>query len=174
MGDPMKHLYLLRHGKSDWTDHETIEDFARPLAKRGKKASAKIGLHLNGGGFKPVDLVLCSGSVRTRETWDRVAAELTGDDQIKVKYSDKLYHAANTISVVKMIRKMKKDHQAIMVVGHFPWIMLLANDLLMKPKISEFPTCALVYIQCDIKRWKDLLAGSPNNNLEHFVRPRSL
>ena len=170
----MKHLYLLRHGKSDWTDADTLDDFDRPLAKRGIKAARKIGLHLDRKDFKPVDLVLCSASLRTKQTWAGVSSKLTRTDSIKVKYLKSLYHTANTVSVVEALRKVKGNPKAIMVVGHFPWIMVLANDLLTKPRLSEYPTCALAHIQCDIKRWKDLLAASPHNKLENFIRPRSL
>ena len=170
----MKHLFLLRHGKSDWTDYETLGDFKRPLAKRGRKAAAKIGKHLGSSGFEPLDLVLCSSSERTRETWARVSVQLTGSDQIKVEAMDALYHTATTDSVVKLLREVKDDPRTIVVVGHFPWIMALANDLLRRPELDEFPTCALAYIRCDIARWKDLETGSTNNRLEHFVRPRSL
>lgn len=34
----MKKLFLIRHGKSDWSN-ENLEDFDRPLNARGKKCS---------------------------------------------------------------------------------------------------------------------------------------
>ena len=35
-------LYLLRHAKSSWAD-ESMRDFDRPLANRGREACAVIG-----------------------------------------------------------------------------------------------------------------------------------
>ena len=68
----MKVLYLLRHAKSSWKD-PTLEDFDRPLNKRGRSAAKTMGRHLHRNGLRP-DLVLCSAARRTQETWTLVSA----------------------------------------------------------------------------------------------------
>ena len=54
----MRTLLLLRHAKSSWDD-PSLEDFDRPLAKRGRKAAPRMAHHLKKKGLIP-DLVLCS------------------------------------------------------------------------------------------------------------------
>src|SRR5918992_1021254 len=68
-------LSLLRHAKSSWADRE-LDDHERPLATRGIKAAGAMGAFIAREGLRP-DLILCSGSVRTRATLALVL-ELTG------------------------------------------------------------------------------------------------
>ena len=42
----MKHLYLLRHAKSSWDD-PSLNDYERPLSKRGKNNCNKIETFLS-------------------------------------------------------------------------------------------------------------------------------
>ena len=53
---------MLRHAKSSWKD-ETLSDFERPLAGRGRKAAAGIAEHLRDEGRAP-DRVLCAARGR--------------------------------------------------------------------------------------------------------------
>src|SRR5207249_4913788 len=62
---PMHRLHLLRHAKSD-RDAE-LEDHERPLARRGREAARRVGESLPAA-IGALDLVLCSPSLRTRET----------------------------------------------------------------------------------------------------------
>ena len=67
-------LFLLRHAKSSWAD-PGLDDYERPLAKRGVNAGAEMGKYLKRQKLRP-DLILCSGAVRTRATLELVLAEL--------------------------------------------------------------------------------------------------
>jgi phosphohistidine phosphatase len=62
----MRTLYLLRHGKSSWSD-ASIRDFDRPLKDRGRKAAERVGKRLASEKLK-APLVICSPAVRARET----------------------------------------------------------------------------------------------------------
>jgi phosphohistidine phosphatase len=62
----VKHLYLLRHGKSSWTD-QSLPDADRPLAPRGVRALGRMRTHLRKADIHP-DLVICSPALRTRHT----------------------------------------------------------------------------------------------------------
>ncbi|MEM5426956.1 SixA phosphatase family protein [Cupriavidus oxalaticus] len=95
-------------------------DMQRPLTRRGRKqaeASAKwLRAHL------PSDTrVLCSPSVRTRET----AAALTGDAQIV----EALGPGADVSSVLAAIQWPERTEHVV-VVGHQPWIGRVASLLL--------------------------------------------
>ena len=66
----MLRLWLLRHAKSAWDD-PALDDFARPLSARGKKACRALARHMGERAIYP-DLVLCSPATRTRQTWERL------------------------------------------------------------------------------------------------------
>ena len=51
-------LSLLRHAKSSWDDG-SIEDFERPLAKRGESAAPRMGAFMAEHDLAP-QLILCS------------------------------------------------------------------------------------------------------------------
>jgi phosphohistidine phosphatase len=67
-------LILLRHGKSNWSD-STLADIDRPLAPRGERASKRIAKYMRRRKIRP-DLVLCSTSVRTRQTLEAIQPSL--------------------------------------------------------------------------------------------------
>jgi len=58
-------LVLLRHSKA--VPPESMPDFERPLADRGRADARAAGRYLVAEGIE-ADLVLCSPSQRTRET----------------------------------------------------------------------------------------------------------
>src|SRR5690242_2888272 len=84
-------LSLLRHAKSNWDD-ATLDDFDRPLSKRGANAAPEMGRAIRELKLKP-DLVLCSAAVRTRATVALVLLEL-GPPPPEVRYDEALYLAS--------------------------------------------------------------------------------
>ena len=62
----MKTLLLLRHAKSSWDD-PTLQDFDRPLNKRGIEAAALVGKFMRKREVRP-DLVLSSPAKRAAQT----------------------------------------------------------------------------------------------------------
>ena len=63
---PERTLYVLRHAKSSW-DNAGQRDHDRPLSPRGQRAVKLLAEYLQRRAIRP-ELVLCSTSVRTRET----------------------------------------------------------------------------------------------------------
>ncbi|MFK0293496.1 SixA phosphatase family protein [Streptomyces sp. NPDC090442] len=77
-GSAHTRLIVLRHAKSAWP--EGVPDHERPLAGRGRRDAPAAGRWLWQQHCAP-DVVLCSTSRRTRETWARVAGELGTTEQ---------------------------------------------------------------------------------------------
>lgn len=128
----MKQLSLLRHAKSD---QDGTPDFERTLNLRGLSESVLMGKHLRDIGHG-VDLILCSSSMRTRQTCERVCLEwgYSGD----IEYRDDLYlatrdHLLTTASHSSVSR--------LMLIAHNPGIEELASQL--ANKILAMPPCAL-------------------------------
>ena len=88
----MKTVTLFRHAKSGDKDNPNIEDFDRPLASRGLKAAPKMGAAMRDRKLRP-DLILCSPSVRTRQTLSLAAPE-AWDAPPEVRFEERLYEAS--------------------------------------------------------------------------------
>src|SRR5438128_10145516 len=67
-------VILLRHGKSSWSD-PTLADLDRPLAPRGERAARIIAKYIRRKKIRPA-LVLCSPSLRTRQTLEAIQSSL--------------------------------------------------------------------------------------------------
>jgi phosphohistidine phosphatase len=109
-----RRLVLLRHAKSEHPD--AISDIQRPLSLVGRRQSARVGVGLAEEDLVP-DLVLCSASVRTRQTWDLARSTLGADPE--VRYLDDLYYAGSR-ALVDLVRTVADDVRTLLVVGHEP------------------------------------------------------
>ena len=59
----MKKLFIIRHAKSDWQD-STLDDYDRPLNKKGEKNAPFMGQLLKEKNIKP-DIIISSPAKRT-------------------------------------------------------------------------------------------------------------
>jgi len=166
-----KRLHLLRHAKSSWDD-PALADRDRPLAPRGRKAAKRLARHLDEAGVRP-DLVLCSPSVRTRQTLERVARGLP--DGVQVELEDGLY-AASAQTLLERLRAVPDATGAVLVIAHNPGLHDLARLLAGRgtgiARLEEaFPTGALATLGFD-GVWAGLRAGACE--LVELVFPREL
>lgn len=70
----MKTLYLVRHAKSSWNDPD-IDDFDRPLNKRGKINAPEMAQRMVERGELP-NLIISSPAKRARSTAKMMAKKL--------------------------------------------------------------------------------------------------
>ena len=105
----MKRLFLLRHAKSSWDD-PGLDDHDRPLAPRGRRASAVIAEHLRQERIAPA-LVLCSSARRTRETLERVMPL----DQAEVRIEGELY-GASPKDLLQRLREVPDEVDSVMLI----------------------------------------------------------
>ena len=168
----MKRLLLLRHAKSS-RDNARLQDFDRPLAKRGREAAPEIGRHMRKAGWLP-DLVLCSSAKRTQETAELVLAELGGD--AKVHFVDALYLAAPE-QMVREIHAVDNKVGTLLVVAHNPGTALLANHLAasgdkraLQHLREKYPTAALAVFEIDAHSWSKF----DRAKLIDFVTPKDI
>jgi phosphohistidine phosphatase len=168
----MKTLYLLRHFKSSWKDKQ-LEDFDRPLGKRGRKAAEAMAGHLARNGIGP-DQILCSPSRRTCETLERMGETFAA---VPTRFEKGIY-LADASSLLRRLRRLG-DVASVMIVGHNPGLEMLASVLVgtgekvPRARLARrFPTGALVVLTADIEDWRQLEAGCAL--LVDFVCPRDL
>ena len=67
----VKRLIIMRHAEADWG----LNDFDRPLTKRGHEQAAAAGAWLAARGYIP-EQIMSSSALRTRQTTTWVAAGL--------------------------------------------------------------------------------------------------
>ena len=115
-------LVVLRHGRAE---SFAEQDHARRLTERGRRDVAALGEWLARTGVRP-DLALVSSVLRTRETWELVAAALPVQPEAQV--GDDLY-TASADTVLDAVRRVPEDVRTLVYVGHNPTAASLAQAL---------------------------------------------
>jgi phosphohistidine phosphatase len=157
----MKTLYLLRHAKSDWSD-TSIDDFARPLSRRGKRARKVIARHVADW---QVDLMVCSPAARAKAT----AKPLVRVLGCPVRYEDMMY-AADADDLLITTQHLPESTSSVLFVGHNP---SLEEFIAMMCSVSpRYPTGALATLELDVERWSD--AAPSCASLTALVTPSQL
>jgi phosphohistidine phosphatase len=176
MGYPedMLTLSLLRHAKSSWDDSD-LDDFDRPLSRRGESAAPRMGAYMAEQGLSP-DLILCSPAARARQTLGLVLPHLSGGPT--VVYEDNFYLAAPSLLLAR-IRRIEADVRHAMIVGHDPGMHVLALELSgsgeaknLQALAAKFPTAGLAVIGFKVRDWSKV--GPGKGRLEQFVTPKML
>ena len=161
-------LVLLRHGKSAYPDG--VPDHDRPLADRGRRQAALAGEHI-GLVVDRFDLVLCSTSTRTRQTF-----EATGLGAGRVEFRAEIY-AAEPDEILDLVRAVPDEVTSVLVVGHSPGVPDLADELAdpgsdpgaRAALERKFPTSAFAVVTAS-GSWSDLPDGA---RLAAVTVPRS-
>ena len=109
-------LVLLRHAKAE--PFGGGSDEVRALAPRGKRQCTSVAARLVVADLLP-ELVLVSSAVRTRQTWEEVAAGLGDVPEPEVVVSDEMYQA-RVADVVNLIAGTDDRVRTVLVVGHEP------------------------------------------------------
>ena len=160
----MKKLVLIRHAKSDWSN-PFLDDFLRPLNKRGKKNASLMAKLLKEKNIRP-DLIISSPSLRTKQTLEYFIKELSYDDE--VKFEESIYEVPYE-NLLKVIKDIPNIHKTVFLMGHNPGLCDLTNSLIDK-SFENIPTCGIVEINFDVKNWKDI--SKENSNLISFEYPK--
>lgn len=143
----MNTLIVLRHAKA--ADGLGMADADRPLTARGRRDAAAAGDHLRDLGLAP-RLVLCSPSVRTRQTLE--ALRIGGGST--VSYERRIYQ--NDVDLLlDLIRTV--DAESVLLIGHNPALHQLVADL-GAPELDRFPTSACAVLTVE-DAWADLAPG---------------
>ena len=168
----MRTVILLRHGKSSWSD-STVADIDRPLAPRGERASRSIAKYIRRKRIRPA-LVLCSPSLRTRQTLDAIEPSL--GKRCAVEVVPQLY-AASEQELLERLQALPESVSSVMLIGHNPGLQNLALVLASRgadlPQLEEkFPTGVLATLVVHSQRWAALRPGDAE--LVDYVVPRQL
>jgi phosphohistidine phosphatase len=144
----MPRLLLFRHAKAERA-RPGEKDHDRALAPRGRADSVEMGRMMAERGERP-DLVLCSTSLRTRQTWELAAPAL--DAAPGVRFLRTIYEADG--DYLPILCEEGDEAQSILLVGHNPTMQATAirlADTLTGADgaglAADFPTAAVAIFE---------------------------
>jgi phosphohistidine phosphatase len=168
----VRRLWLLRHAKA--APIEAGDDRERPLTGKGERAVRDVGAWAAERKLAP-DLILCSTSLRTRQTTALLLPFLA--EKPEVAYEAGLY-LADVPALLERLRQVPDERQGVMVVGHNPGLHSLGVMLLRsgggasaRRLIVGMPTGTLAGFSLDVP-WLGLGRGA--GRLETLVGPKDL
>jgi phosphohistidine phosphatase len=144
----MKTLYLLRHAKSSW-DNPDIDDFKRPLNKRGHYDAPLLGNLLEKLNILP-DLIVSSPAVRASIT-ARIVADAIKYPIEKINYDEQIYEASKS-GLLDVLYSIDDSIKSLMLVGHNPSFTYFSHYL-AKHDIQNIPTCGFFGAELKISSW---------------------
>ena len=147
----MKTLILVRHAKSS-RDDPAIDDFDRPLKKRGERDIPVMGRRLAARAGRP-DGMVASPARRALET--AVGLAKTLDYPPERIATDRRIYEADAAALLDVVREMDPRWRSAVLVGHNPGLTDLA-EALTGGRVENLPTCGLLAIECAAASWKSL------------------
>lgn len=121
-------LVIMRHAKAEHV--AGVPDTERALTERGRSDATAAGAWLVSHGYQP-ELVLCSPSRRTRQTWHEVAvglADAAEPTAPHVRYEADMYHGG-VAELLDLIRQLPPEVDTVLLIGHNPVLSELSTRL---------------------------------------------
>ena len=169
----MPALYLLRHGNAGLGSAEQ-NDHDRALNQTGERAALLLGQYLARLSV-PLDLVLCSSALRTRQTWERVASCLRSPPDARF---ERTLYLCGARAMRRCIGALPDEAEAVMIIAHNPDLHEIArfyagmgdSDMIENLQL-DYPPGGLAVLQFD-QPWAELQHHP--GHLQYYVVPRDL
>ena len=159
----MKKLYIIRHAKSSWKDF-TLDDFDRPLNKRGKLNAPYMGKKLKQKNIFP-DMIISSPALRAKLTAKSIAKEISFTK--KMVFKEDIYEAS-VGTLKQIITQLNDTNNTVFLFGHNPSLNMLAQSYVDFDE--NIPTCGIVEVEFNCTKWKDI--NYKNANFISFDYPK--
>lgn len=170
----MKMIILVRHAKSSW-GNAALDDHDRPLNRRGRAAAPAIAEWLTAAGHTP-DTVLCSSSLRTRQTVDAMRKKMP---ELPAPVVEGTLYLASATTMRGHLSRLPGDCETVMLVAHQPGTGVLAQMLAdgretpnCQRAFQHFPTAAAAVFEADIQDWQEI--ATTQIRFVDFAVPREL
>jgi len=147
---PMKTVFLVRHGKASHDD-ALLEDIKRPLTAEGRKRTKRIARYLADKNIG-IEKLITSPAVRAFETAKILACEL------EISPAD--FIIENTIyeampdQIFNVLFALPDDVNRVMIVGHNPALSLFASHFMHSP-FDSLPTSGVVSLHFNTGSWTE-------------------
>lgn len=163
----MKTLFLVRHAKSDWSDHN-FDDHERPLNQRGLRDAPLMAQRLKLLNI-PVDEIISSTALRAYST-AKIFAEFLDYPLPRIRQEEGLYKA-DIKAFLEFITSRPASKDVIIIFGHNPTLTEMV-EYLADHTFSKLPTCGVAMIAFDIDDWK--LVSKHTGELKMLDSPKKL
>jgi phosphohistidine phosphatase len=150
-----KRLTLVRHAKSDWGD-ASLDDFDRPLSKRGERDAPEMAARLREARLIPT-LLVSSPAARAMST-AKAFAKALDYPSARIVRADAAY-LASADELLEVVRSLGGQASHLMLFGHNPGISSFAARLAGDDSLGELPTCAVISLLAPVQDWSDLEVG---------------
>jgi phosphohistidine phosphatase len=145
----VKRLTLMRHADAQWKDPE-VDDFARPLNRRGTNEAEAIARRLLELTLVP-DLIVTSPARRAAQTAETVARELALLPRT-IRYEEPLY-LGGAQEILKLVRDIGPRVGHLLLIGHNPGISEAAHILAPSGDMNGLTTGGLCSMTFEIEQW---------------------
>jgi phosphohistidine phosphatase len=145
----VKRLTLMRHAEARWKD-QRLSDLERPLNRRGAAAAEAMARRLLELQLVP-DLLLMSPALRTRQTAEIVARELSLPARRLLR--EEALYLASAADLLKVVHGTGPRVSHLLLVAHNPGVSELVQLLVPEADASGLPTAALCSISFDTVHW---------------------
>jgi phosphohistidine phosphatase len=125
MTTTVRTLAILRHAKAEHPP--TGSDADRSLTSRGHADAGAAGAWLAAEGYLP-DLVICSPSRRTRQTWHAVAIAMGEGHSPEVRYEPAVYDQ-DSDDLLELVQTTSDKVGSVLLIGHNPSVSELSELL---------------------------------------------
>jgi len=164
-----KKIFIVRHGKSDWSTPD-MPDIDRPLKPRGVRDAYKMA-KLMKQKKEQVDFIISSPATRAIHTaiiFSRVLQ--IPEKNILIEYA---LYMADSVSLKEYCHKISDEYNGVMIVGHNPGFTNFANKF-TPSEINNVPTSGLVILDFDCNSWKDIDQGVLTNHFFDYPKKHRL
>ena len=152
-----RELWLLRHGKSN--RNLAVDDFDRPLKKRGKRAAQSIGAWLQQQRLIP-DWIVSSPAKRAIST-AKIVQKAIAEDGLDIMQDKRLYQEGFE-RLKTVLAECPLETRRVLLVGHNPELEDLLINLVGAANLPDtdklLPTAALARLVMP-EDWTHLEAG---------------
>lgn len=153
MGFDMKQLFLIRHAKSSW-DHPDLDDYQRPLNKRGNKDAPEMAKRLKKAGIFP-ELIISSPALRAFTT-AKIFSAVLDYSEYDIVLKDQLYEAGIR-DIEEVVKSISDEYSKVFIVGHNPGLTLFNNEI-CDLKLENIPTCGISAVYFNLTEWRKVSA----------------
>jgi phosphohistidine phosphatase len=147
-----RHLVLVRHAKSSWSDPGRA-DADRALNDRGLRDAPRMGARIHARGPQP-QRILSSHARRALHT-AQLIADACGYPRADIDIVDEIYEASPA-TLLTIVRALPARLFRVLLVGHNPGLTELANQLCPQARIENIPTGGVLYLDFAARDWTSI------------------
>jgi len=145
----------------------SLDDFDRPLNKRGKRDAPIMAQWLKDK-INNLDTIVSSSAKRAKLT----AKQFAKTFDITPEYHNSLYHAGSE-EILSSIYGVADSSESVAIFGHNPGFTYFANQFANKNNyIDNLPTCGIVAIESTARVWSEF--SDQNSEVEFIMYPKKL